>query len=72
MSVPEQSIILRPAGQVVYVIKDNVALETVVQTGITQDGFTEITSGLELNEIVAVDGAAYLTNNAAVNITQKK
>jgi len=72
LSVPEQSIILRPAGQVVYVIKDNVALETVVQTGITQDGFTEITSGLELNEIVAVDGAAYLTNNAAVNITQKK
>ncbi len=25
LSVPEQSIILRPAGQVVYVIKDNVA-----------------------------------------------
>ncbi len=72
LSVPEQSIILRPAGQVVYVIKDNVALEKVVQTGITQDGFTEITSGLELNEIVAVDGAAYLTNNAAVNITQNK
>ena len=49
LSVPEQSIILRPAGQVVYVIKDDVAYEKSVQTGITQNGNTEITSGLELN-----------------------
>ena len=71
LSVPEQSIILRPAGQVVYVIKDNVAFEKVVQIGITQNGVTEITLGLELEEIVAVDGAAYLTDETKVNITQR-
>ena len=71
LSVPEQSIILRPAGQVVYVIKNNVAFEKAVQIGITQNGITEITSGLELDEIVAVDGAAYLTDEAKINITQR-
>ena len=70
LSVPEQSIILRPAGQVVYVIKNDVAYEKPVQTGITQNGNTEITSGLKLGEIIAVEGAAYLTDEAKINITQ--
>jgi RND family efflux transporter MFP subunit len=70
LSVPEQSIILRPAGQVVYVIKNDIAYEKPVQTGITQNGNTEITSGLKLGEIIAVEGAAYLTDEAKVNITQ--
>ncbi|MBT3918606.1 MAG: efflux RND transporter periplasmic adaptor subunit [Nitrosomonadales bacterium] len=69
LSVPEISIILRPVGQVVYVIKNDKAFERVVHTGITQNGITEITSGLELNEIVAVDGAAYLTDEAKINVT---
>ena len=30
--------------------------------GINQDGVIEIISGLEENEIVALDGAAYLTD----------
>jgi RND family efflux transporter MFP subunit len=70
LSVPEQSIILRPAGQVVYVIRNDVAYEKSVQTGITQNGNTEITSGLKLGEIIAVEGAAYLTDEAKINITQ--
>ena len=70
LSVPEQSIILRPAGQVVYVIRNDVAYEKSVQTGITQNGNTEITSGVELGEIIAVEGAAYLTDEAKINITQ--
>jgi|TARA_B110000444_G_scaffold21081_1_gene17449 RND family efflux transporter MFP subunit len=71
LSVPEQSIILRPAGQVVYVVINDVAFEKSVQTGITQNGNTEITAGLELGELIAVDGAAYLTDEAKINITQK-
>ena len=72
LSVPEQSVILRPAGEVVYVINNNVASERIVQTGISQNGVTEIISGLELNEIIAVDGAPYLTDQAKVNISQSK
>ena len=34
LSVPEQSIILRPAGQVVYIIRNDVAFEKSVQTGL--------------------------------------
>ena len=73
LSVPEQSVILRPAGEVVYVIiKIMLHSERIVQTGISQNGVTEIISGLELNEIIAVDGAPYLTDQAKVNISQSK
>lgn len=64
--VPEQSIVLRPAGEVVYVIKDGAAHQRIVKTGVRQEGMVEITEGLEAGEIVAVDGAAFLTDQAKV------
>ena len=66
--VPETSVVLRPAGKVVYVIKDGHAAQRVVQTGADQDGLLEITSGLAAGEIVAVDGAGFLTDKAAVKV----
>lgn len=66
--VPETSVVLRPAGKVVYVVKDGRATQRVVQTGANQGGLQEITSGLAAGEIVAVDGAGFLTDKAAVNV----
>lgn len=66
--VPEQSLVLRPAGEVVYVVRKNVAYQTIVKTGIRQNGFIEILSGLQANEIVVVDGAGFLTDNTPVKI----
>jgi membrane fusion protein, multidrug efflux system len=66
--VPEQSLVLRPAGEVVYVVRDNTAHQAIVKTGIRQNGLIEILSGLEANEIVVVDGAGFLTDNAPVKI----
>lgn len=68
--VPEASVVLRPAGEVVYVIKDNHAVQYIVKTGLRQDGVVEITEGLKAGETVAVDGAAYLTDKAPVNVQQ--
>jgi membrane fusion protein, multidrug efflux system len=64
--VPEQSVVLRPAGKVVYIVSDGKAAQAVVQTGIKKDGFVEIVSGLKGGETIAVDGAGFLTNGAAV------
>jgi RND family efflux transporter MFP subunit len=64
--VPEQSVVLRPAGKVVYIVDDGKAAQAVVQTGIKKDGFVEIVSGLKGGETIAVDGAGFLTNGAAV------
>ena len=69
--VPEQSIVLRPAGEVVYEILNNEAVQRVVKTGLQQNGGVEIIEGLNGNETIAVDGAAFLTDKAKVNVIQQ-
>ncbi|NOT68596.1 MAG: efflux RND transporter periplasmic adaptor subunit [Methylophilaceae bacterium] len=66
--VPEASVVLRPAGEVVYIIKDKIARQRVVKSGLRQEGVVEITEGLNTGEIIAVDGAAFLSDKAAITI----
>lgn len=66
--VPEASVVLRPAGEVVYAISGNKAKQHVVRVGLRQQGVVEILEGLKAGETVAVDGAAYLTDGAEVKI----
>jgi membrane fusion protein, multidrug efflux system len=66
--VPEQSVVLRPAGTVVYVIADGKAAQRVVTAGFKRDGMLEIAAGLQAGEIVALDGAGFLTDGAAVTV----
>lgn len=68
LTVPEQSVVLRPAGEVVYQVVNGEALQRVVKTGAVQNGQIEILEGLTGSETVAVDGAAFLTDKAAVNV----
>lgn len=68
--VPEQAVVLRPAGEVVYEIKDRIASQRVVKAGLREQGMVEILQGLSAGQTVAVDGAAFLTDKAAVNIQQ--
>jgi RND family efflux transporter MFP subunit len=65
--VPEASVVLRPAGEVVYVVQGKAALQRIVKTGLRQDGMVEIVEGLSAGETVAVDGAAFLTDKAPVS-----
>ena len=69
IGVPEQSIVQRPVGKVVYVVKNKKVKANVVETGITQNGFVEILSGIQENETIAVDGAAFLTDDLSVSIS---
>jgi len=71
MMVPEQCVVLRPAGQVVYVVKDKQVQQTVVTTGASQNGLVEITDGLQVNDVVVVDGAGFLTDKAPIKIANK-
>jgi RND family efflux transporter MFP subunit len=68
--VPEQSVVLRPAGKVVYLIVDGKAQQQVVEVGSKQRGMIEITAGLKGGETVALDGAGFLSNGAAVNVKE--
>ncbi len=66
--VPENSVVMRPAGKVLYVVNNGKAEQRVVQTGVEQDGVIEVTSGVRPGEEVVVDGAGFLTDHAEVAI----
>lgn len=70
--VPEQSVVLRPAGKVAYVVVEQdgklVAQQRLIETGIRQDGHYEVLKGLKEGDRVAVDGAGFLTNNTVVTL----
>jgi len=66
--VPETSVVRRPTGEVVYVVQDGKARQVPVRTGERVDGMVEILAGLTGPETVAVDGAAYLSDGAAVRV----
>jgi RND family efflux transporter MFP subunit len=68
LMVPEQSVVLRPAGKVVYSIENGTARQRVVETGMRQDGLQQIIKGLNAGETVAADGAGFLTDGAAVAV----
>jgi RND family efflux transporter MFP subunit len=72
--VPEQSVVLRPAGKVVYAIAEEEgrkkAQQRVVQAGAKKGGLIEILGGLKEGETVAVDGAGFLTHGAAVAVKE--
>lgn len=76
LTVPEQSVVLRPAGKVAYVVLEQdgklIAQQRLVETGIRQDGYYEILKGLNPGDRVAVDGAGFLTNNAPVTLPKPK
>lgn len=70
--VPEHSVVLRPAGNVVYVVADGKATQRVVNTGIKDKGQVAILEGLTAGETVAVDGAGFLSDKAEVKVQQPK
>jgi RND family efflux transporter MFP subunit len=68
--VPEQSVVLRPAGTVVYAVSDGKAAQRIVSTGTRSGGMVEITKGLAGGETVALDGAGFLSDGAPVSIKE--
>jgi RND family efflux transporter MFP subunit len=68
--VPEQSVVLRPAGEVVYVINGDKATQRVVTTGQRSGATVEIASGLAGGETIAADGAGFLSDQAVVRIAE--
>jgi len=68
LMVPEQSVVLRPAGKVLYVVSNGRVAQRTVETGLKQDGLQEIVKGLAPGEVIATDGAGFLSDGAAVTL----
>lgn len=68
--VPAGSVVRRPAGDVVYVVKDDKAVERKVTVGIRTSALAEVLSGVEPGETVVVSGAGFLTDGALVTVRE--
>lgn len=66
--VPNECVVKRPAGDVVYVIQNGEARQRIVKTASRVKGMTHVADGLSAGETVALDGAAYLTDKAVVSV----
>lgn len=70
LMIPEQSLVLRPAGEVVYLVRDGMAYQAVVKTGYRKNGLIELLEGLQPDATIVVDGAGFLTDKTPVTITK--
>jgi RND family efflux transporter MFP subunit len=68
--VPEQAVVLRPVGKVVYLINEGKAKQQIIEAGSKQRGMIEITKGLNGGETLALDGAGFLSEGATVNVKE--
>jgi len=66
--VPAQGVVRRPAGTVAYVIADGKATQRVLRIGERSGEWIEVLEGLRAGEQVATEGAAYLSDGAAVRL----
>lgn len=68
--VPEQCLVQRPDGVVVYIASGGKAVARLVSTGLHQQGKVEILSGVTQGETVVLDGAGFLTDGAPIQVKQ--
>jgi RND family efflux transporter MFP subunit len=66
--VPEECVVLRPAGEVVYVVKGEKVESRSIRTGVHRDGYIEITDGLESGVTLAATGASFLSDGASIQV----
>jgi len=68
IGVPTAAVLARGGREVVFVARDGTAVQTAVTTGLQNDGWTEIRSGLEPGVQVVSEGQTQLHDGAPVDI----
>ncbi|NCA82112.1 MAG: efflux RND transporter periplasmic adaptor subunit [Opitutae bacterium] len=68
LGVPSASVLVRGGKPVVFAVQDGKAISRQVETGLQNDAWTEIRSGLEAGEIVVTEGQTQLRDGMAVEV----
>lgn len=68
LGVPSAAVLVRSGQTVVFVAQNGQALARPVETGLQNDGWTEILSGLEAGETVVTEGQTQLHDGMAVEV----
>ncbi len=72
LTIPNDAIMQEEDNYYVYIVKENLAEKRFIKTGISNNDFTEVTNGIDENEIVVVSGKEYISEkNNAVNIVKE-
>ena len=66
--LPQLSVVRRSIGNVVFLVNENRVVQRSVSTGLQKNGLVHIISGLKKGDIVALDGAGFLTNGSEISI----
>lgn len=64
--VPEQALVPRQTRQYLYVVRNGVAHETLVESGRRTPGSVEIVSGIDAGDTIVVEGTQHLRDGARV------
>jgi RND family efflux transporter MFP subunit len=70
ITVPIEALVLRPAGQLVYVVSGDTVKAAPVTIGVRNGAYAEILTGLRADQRVAVRGAGFLTDGAKVDVRE--
>ncbi len=70
--VPEAALVRRPGGLVVYRLEGGKAHQSAVSVGIREGGRVEVLTGVDAGDALALDGAGYLTDGAAVDVKEAR
>ncbi len=68
LGVPSAAVLVRAGQTVVFVAQDGLARARPVETGLQNDAWTEILSGLEPGEAVVIEGQTQLHDGMAVDV----
>jgi multidrug efflux pump subunit AcrA (membrane-fusion protein) len=73
LTVPNDVFIVNQKGEkIVFVVKDSVAIQRIVQTGISNEKVTEVISGLKEGEKIVVMGQELLKDGMKVMVQKPK
>ena len=71
ISVPLNTVIETGGEKYVFVVdENNIAHKTIVETGIKNDESIEITSGLNMGDVVVTTGQDFLSDGSTVSISE--
>jgi len=70
--VPRNTILEDESNSYVYVVKDGVAIKTIVETGIDNGEEIELVSGINMGDEVIVNGQNYVEDGEKVNIVSNE
>jgi multidrug efflux pump subunit AcrA (membrane-fusion protein) len=70
LSVPNQALVTDGGVQYLYVVEDGLVQKAAVQTGISDEAVTEITSGIAEGAMVITEGQSFLNEGERVTISK--